>query len=1171
MRRLCRTFFVFCLISVGIFQFFYRLPTPAMALVTPEELGKEIDQFKAAGADAYLVWQFSGDKISPFANDQYSFFKGDQICGVLKEKSAGIKVGVNMWDAGAHDQGAIQSNFQYLKSECGVSIVRVFAYAGGTAGLSTVLQTANAVGIQVIVTIGDYSNGGGGVPKGAGAAWYSAGYKGEYLAFANQVRGVVQGSSSTVYALELANEPHCGGDANAIGAYTAWVKFMAGDLAVSGAPIAIGQMASQDTTRCDSPPDDYKVTNNVSGISKSSAHYYKAEEKINALEAANVAKSIGKTFYIGEANFGGDAEEKRPSFVYPGIEDMAPDVSKMKSMAAGYTLMCGNQFKMQGNIENESALTNRPPGMGIDCSGTPPADYRCTIGGVFANVILDNTKTTIPLYRFQGATAPNPDSATRRMDDLEGFFSANYTKDLIQSAADTTGSQFIKPLANGVSRKLMSDQVQCESTLQYLESIRKLCEEEGVRSSYTYNDKLDADATPLPVSVPKPTLPPGECALYSKIPGGDSDFATYKDIIDKKPGDFSCTNSPPGLVDSKWYKAFQKVEITAPKGFKPAYLVHYIDRPETPQTALDKRVVWQAPGESKNGGVGDDRNISDRIKIVKVYVPAGFAEVNIDEVNKNVDLSASEKQQTFFPTFSGGLMQTITALLPYQVQTEILKTRSLVIRTIERAMDGAIPGGAIKCESCVDKKPDDPRVMIIKRINAGISTSGQDACTKDDLIGQTAAERQHTINPAGTLDPVMPAKITASATMVATKPGSEPETIKTFLLLPEEYRNIAEFEKPFLQTFLPYELQDTTDHPEFQFVSTKSELAKNPKAALKYLQLSGSRADVISPKVPGWDLSYQVPGDYDPLLPPGQSPGPKTINGKLSGQIVADRSTSAILPDPQVPGGILARALWQIMCNVNRSYDKLPTVTYPGFEKFLQKGVAACTDGAKPTETSTSPLAAGSCNYGEAAVDRAIQNAALKYKVPPEMLLGIFQTEGLDYRIAPEKYICKENKGAQAAGVTQVTPGTYNIVTCPNERLDGGDLSSCQKAPEGKISRCDVNGAFELAARVLLWKAGHWKYGICDGSERATAPIRNTNINEVYIAASYYYGSCNADRLTGNFSTGALQRGDILACRDGNCMNMGYGDFVCAFMAKKNGLNYCNRPDNFPSKAQCKF
>ncbi len=148
----------------------------------------------------------------------------------------------------------------------------------------------------------------------------------------------------------------------------------------------------------------------------------------------------------------------------------------------------------------------------------------------------------------------------------------------------------------------------------------------------------------------------------------------------------------------------------------------------------------------------------------------------------------------------------------------------------------------------------------------------------------------------------------------------------------------------------------------------------------------------------------------------------------------------------------------------------------------------------------------GQCVPGEGSVDTAIADAASKYGIPAGLLHAIFQIEGVEYIADPEHYVCEENKEARAAGVMQITPGAYQLVTCENERMDN-NLAACSEP--GKLSRCVIHDAFELAARVLLSRVGLWSYSDC----KPLGMFPN-NKQDIYNAACRYYGSFSPDAWT---------------------------------------------------------
>jgi hypothetical protein len=175
---------------------------------------------------------------------------------------------------------------------------------------------------------------------------------------------------------------------------------------------------------------------------------------------------------------------------------------------------------------------------------------------------------------------------------------------------------------------------------------------------------------------------------------------------------------------------------------------------------------------------------------------------------------------------------------------------------------------------------------------------------------------------------------------------------------------------------------------------------------------------------------------------------------------------------------------------------------------------------------------AGSCE-SDSNVEQAMADASSKYGVPQKLLRAIFEIEGLDYIINPGGYVCSENF-AKAAGVMQMTTSAYNLVACPDEKLED-TLVACPV--EGKLSRCNIHDSFELAARLLLAKAGRWDYSAC----KATGTFPSDK-ETIYKASCNYYGSTNPDSLTINLSKSI----PINSRRQNGDMN--YCDIVCAKM-----------------------
>ncbi len=180
-----------------------------------------------------------------------------------------------------------------------------------------------------------------------------------------------------------------------------------------------------------------------------------------------------------------------------------------------------------------------------------------------------------------------------------------------------------------------------------------------------------------------------------------------------------------------------------------------------------------------------------------------------------------------------------------------------------------------------------------------------------------------------------------------------------------------------------------------------------------------------------------------------------------------------------------------------------------GVSEYFLKGIQTMLRPKGFGEPITFAPATGSgpgCESGGANVDEAISNVSAKYGVPEKLLYAIFRMEdGSKYLQNPEGYVCEENKKAAAAGVTQITPSTYKLVTCEDERLE----NSLECNQEGKLSRCEIQDSFELAARTLMLLAGVWPKEGC-------TPLGKfpNNKQAIYKASCEYYGSFSPDALT---------------------------------------------------------
>jgi len=183
----------------------------------------------------------------------------------------------------------------------------------------------------------------------------------------------------------------------------------------------------------------------------------------------------------------------------------------------------------------------------------------------------------------------------------------------------------------------------------------------------------------------------------------------------------------------------------------------------------------------------------------------------------------------------------------------------------------------------------------------------------------------------------------------------------------------------------------------------------------------------------------------------------------------------------------------------------------------------------------------GDCKYDDAEISAAVNYAAGKYGIPESMLRAIFEIEALEWIADPNGYVCERNY-ASAMGLTQVTDGTYNTVTCSSERYSD-DTGICDHV-DGKLSRCNVQDSFELAARVLLSKVG----AMSGCNQVGSFP---TDARYQYQPVCDYYSYCHPDSLTTAYSYNLPS---------GQCANQNYCDIVFNKMGR--GSCHYNYPCN---------
>ncbi len=606
-------------------------------------------------------------------------------------------------------------------------------------------------------------------------------------------------------------------------------------------------------------------------------------------------------------------------YIYPGIEEEKTSPEQLKR-ASEYMLTCAPRLTFIGHIYNADKINipsdNFIP-IPLDCSG--PSS--CLIPNVSGFAYVNHEQTTIPLFRFQNASVPNTTTSDRRLDDWEGFFSAKY-----QGGVDA----FTNFVGNGTSTNLMSTKASCQTTLDYLKAIKNLCDNE-TPATVAINNKELAEPQAPPTT---PGAPPLKCALDLTLPQSSD---SYLDILKSQPSGFSCDQDP-STLDTNTAKSYQdfrnklsQIETTTPKAFKPAYIVHYVDQPAEDPTVFDKIENWLSPQ-----GSTQEEKLSNRVKVTKVYVPAGFAESTTDSPPL-VDKSISAN-------FTGGFMSTMYALTPQETTNQIkekIKAQADEIFSKSSASNMTNPDPYLdKFLSCPECDQESFISILVKRINAEAIRAGDLGdenmdCFETDAVGEKADTRKQTINPDGTLDPVREISMPARATLKAMGSIGKKVSLRTYLLLPQEYKNVFEYEKVLASALFPPGYADSLNFT----LKAQPNATDGGKPAYKYLQMSdtapkfgraGKTVHMSSNEVEGQIIGYQT----------NATPPEVKLKGRIES---ADTSTFDI--NPLTPGGRLARGLWELVCHAVQPPTNTQYAPYQGFEKILTQGSSVCFTG----------------------------------------------------------------------------------------------------------------------------------------------------------------------------------------------------------------------------------
>lgn len=987
-------------LAVILFSLFR--PVVVLAQETPESAKtgvEDVDKFVAAGAEAYLVWLFSGVRSNPIDNDQFSFYLGDDTCKLLKkaaDKYPNVLIGANIYRLGERYKDSTMDGGQRpvpaaqlgeLRAQCGARIVRFFSHKGYNSpsdGAEAVKAIA-ANGMKAIVALHDFSSLGASMEtlKFFQPERYAAD-KQNAIDVAKEI--MKRGLSNSVYTLEISNEPHCGMEQACLDGYLKWIEDVSSALRGAGwnGGISVGQSASVGVGS--KPGLGYEESNKVANITHMSGHHYDEISVQDNLAAAGIAQRLKKPFYIGEANLKPERHEK--PFVYAGIEDLLwrKGTLAAKDLASRYMLICAPSFFMKAEISNVNETIDDPKVVGFDtlvkyCAPRKqnPAYYngggeesaQCYFDPVSKKLVVGEEKAihgNFPLYRFgSGPLVPE-----YRTVSFEAFFGANVSK------YGTPGYTFLN---TSPVRRLQPRGTNCREVVQYMRVAEALCKPETQAS---ISPKSVVPASEL-ISANR-----DECPLNTSA-AGKSLFKTWDELrktVDQMNAGLPpylklsyedyCTTSTETTTDNKLVDEILEFQPTTFNAFKKAYLVYYNPSFEKDKGAMNLSVSDKILGSTDietffryHDRVKDPDRIDPAVHIIPLLVPSSVF------VRKDDFQGLGENT-----TFQGSFARTMDILLPNEVTKRRTEQKAFDVANILGQMrnanndplDGCLGGRPYLvntgqkdysgCYNPLDNKPAIEKDAALGGPNARVSAlrrSFQDILTRrinlgirngelEVVMGKTPPENgeEYSAKCAEYPTEVTSALVNdvngfnhsivfenmvelQARARVAGDTPKEKYGVRSYLLLPEDYRNVRDAEVDFLTIFLPNDqmnklLKLNTQREEesplaggapsaSQPTNGGTAQADAPKKGTRFLRMSG-----LMPKLMGFGVNDLPKTFLKPFKPPPScfdSQGkllcyPDTVT--MTPDIVEDNESKQF--NPMVPGGVLARGIFELMAHV---------------------------------------------------------------------------------------------------------------------------------------------------------------------------------------------------------------------------------------------------------------
>jgi hypothetical protein len=611
-------------------------------------LGSEIDFFLGSqGAAGYIVWQYSGSRIFPLGNDQYSFWEGDSaVCDILKQKAAqysGKFIGVNMWDIAAHPDGDhLDRALNYLQG-CGVNMIRISGRPGiadpigqsEAQAVKTVIEKAGAHGMKVIVWGYDFPNIVAPANAGNIAGWYkkSAASGSEYMTYITKLASDLKGTPN-LYAFEFMSEAHCGGDPGCVEPYMTWAHTTAAavkGIFGPGVMVSIGQAAESDIGLGDSPkPGDYAKSNNVPDIDMVSGHYYDNDQRNVNIEAAAVAKTINKPFYIGEAPPITNVKlDDAPYFEY-NIQRSNPQ-RILSNFYDEYSVACmpKEEYRIVGSTKKCEKLEN---GGCLDWNLTGElsisADHK--LFGLFRNE-----------QKVAARALTNTDS-NNRLESLEAYLGTR-NPNAVSSKGVSTGLVSASPIKDVSSLqaplfKLTTLKQQCLLIKNKLRAVKELCKPEN---------RIEGDTTACALDTTIPGTGYTQTGLLSAIEG-----TTCERLMNPKPG------------EEQLKETVLSVPLTMELAYRPAFIVAI--------TKFDGQLQRNDPNQNVSV-TSQDKTDPDHFYVIdylEVKVPAFGSDIIPPDAP---NISNPEKNNPSRDAYRDPLLSTADVLRSTEDQAKVKK------------------------------------------------------------------------------------------------------------------------------------------------------------------------------------------------------------------------------------------------------------------------------------------------------------------------------------------------------------------------------------------------------------------------------------------------------------------------------------------------------------------